>query len=69
MLFSEILKQKLDEAKEEYLRVLELHESGKASLMLEHRQGYYDGVEKCWRTAVQFEQEHRILISKKKVQQ
>jgi hypothetical protein len=58
MLFSEILKQELDEAKEEYLRVLELYKSGKTSLIyLEHRQGYYDGVEKCWRTAVQFEQE------------
>ena len=55
---SDVVYQRLQTAKEEYLRVLELHESGKASLMyLEHRQGYFDGVEKAWHDVVFFERE------------
>jgi hypothetical protein len=53
---SDVLYKRLRKAKEEYLRVFELHKSGETSLLdLEHRKGYFDGVEQAWREIVCFE--------------
>ena len=49
----ETLKDKMDETKADYLRVLDLYSKGKSHLSrLDYQKGVYDGLERAWREAV-----------------
>jgi hypothetical protein len=50
---TEAIKQKMDEAKAEYFRVVDLYHSRKASIQrMTYQQGIYDGLERAWRECV-----------------
>jgi hypothetical protein len=53
MSITEAIKQKMDEAKAEYFRVVDLYQNGKASIhRMSYQQGIYDGLERAWRECV-----------------
>jgi len=61
---SEILEKMRDEEKQNYFRVLELHETGKASReRLFDAQGTYIGMEKAYHAMVTFELSQKIQKS------
>ena len=50
---TEAIKQKMDEAKAEYFRVVDLYHNRKASHeRITYQQGIYDGLELAWRECV-----------------
>ena len=50
---TEAIKQKMDEAKAEYFRVVDLYHNRKASIQrMTYQQGIYDGLELAWRECV-----------------
>ena len=53
MSVTEAIEQKMDEAKAEYFRVVDLYHNGKASIQrMTYQQGIYDGLERAWRECV-----------------
>lgn len=58
---SELLRDKIDTVKGDYLRVVDMNKKGQASLMrVTYEQGLYDGLERAWREAVI--REHDCLL-------
>lgn len=54
----DVLNAKMEAAKAEYLRVVELNKQDKAHFSrLYYHQGLYDGLERAWREAVFAQQE------------
>jgi hypothetical protein len=50
---TEAIKQKMEEAKAEYFRVVDLYHNRKASIQrMTYQQGIYDGLELAWRECV-----------------
>ena len=53
MSITKAIKQKMDAAKAEYFRVVDLYHNRKASVQrMTYQQGIYDGLELAWRECV-----------------